>query len=239
MNQDNLPSGFSTMSSSIEFADNYNKWIINKFRPYMGNRLLEVGTGQGNFKKYLQFIDNYVSIDIDEAVIERAKKRNPTENYYQVDITKIADIQKIQDFKFDTVMMVNVLEHIENDYAALKNLYDLISPGGHILIFVPAFMNLYNDFDRLAGHFLRYTKKTFKQRSKELEKNIVKLEYFNPVGAAGWWANKFKKHNDLDSPETNKQIRFFDKYLIPVSKITNPVFKSFFGQSLIVVIRKN
>jgi hypothetical protein len=113
-------------------------------------------------------------------------------------------------------------------------------PGGHILFFVPAIPFLYNDMDSLVGHYRRYTRKTMRLAvgvSPDYE--IILLEYFNPVGGLGWWLNKFIKHNDIDSKNLNAQVKFFDKYMVPISKLLNPLTKSFFGQSLICVIRKN
>ncbi len=233
-------SGFETMAESMEFANNYNNWILSKFLPYTGSTLLEIGTGQGNFKKYLEEkVKTYVSLDIDDKVIERARLRDPQRIYEVADISS-PDILKLRDkYKFDAVICVNVLEHVPDHKAGLINMMELLNPGGHLLLFVPSFMHLYNDLDKLAGHLRRYKKNQIKEllgNSPNYE--IVINEYFNPVGAFGWWVNKFKTHKNINSKNVNSQVLIFDKYVVPFSKFFNPLFKAFWGQSLYCVIKK-
>ncbi len=233
-------SGFETMADSMEFANNYNNWILSKFLPYTGNTLLEIGTGQGNFKKYLEAnVKTYVSLDIDEKVIERAKERDP-EGIYEVADISTPDILKLKTkYKFNSVICVNVLEHVPDHKAGLNNMLELLEPGGHLLLYVPSFMHLYNDLDKLAGHLRRYKKNQIKELLNNSDDyQIVINEYFNPVGAFGWWVNKFKTHKNINSKNVNSQVLIFDKYVVPFSKFFNPLFKSFWGQSLYCVIQK-
>jgi SAM-dependent methyltransferase len=232
--------GFETMASSMEFVDNYNHWILGKFAPFKGKRILEIGTGQGNFRKILEpGSDCYVSIDIDEDVIRRAQERDPGGNYLQADAAGASFEEKLSQFGFDTVICINVLEHIPDDQAALDNMLKVLKPGGHLLIFSPAFMHLYNDLDKLAGHVIRYKKGRLKKMAHHsgLGKIIVN-EYFNPVGALGWWLNKFVTHKNINSGNVNSQVMFFDKYVVPVSRLMNPLFKNIWGQSVYCVIQK-
>lgn len=233
-----LVSGFSTMASAIEFIDNYNNWIIEKFKPYIGEKILEIGTGQGNFKKYLdKTADQYHSVDIDADVIARAKTRDPKGNYFVSDVSSPEFLNIAEKLGLDTVMCVNVFEHIPAQHEAMNNMLNALKPGGHLLIFVPAFNTLYNDMDRMAGHVTRYTKNSIKKFVPS-NAQVVKMEYFNPIGGLGWWANKFKKHDNIDSKNINTQVAIFDKYIVPLSKIVNFATKSFFGQSLILILKK-
>ena len=229
--------GLSTMASSIEFIDNYNGWMIQKLRPYLGSRLLEIGTGQGNFRKYFLSVEHFVSVDIDPVVTKRAAERFPEDVFIVADISGDEFLRKISGYVIDTVICANVIEHIENDDRAIGNLLSALRSGGYLFIFVPAFPFLYNDMDRMAGHYRRYTKGMMRKAVGK-SGQIVALEYFNPVGGLGWWVNKFIKHNDLDSKGINSQVVFFDKYMVPLSRIINPLTKGFFGQSLICVIKK-
>ena len=231
--------GFKTMASSMEFADNYNNWIINKFNPYIGSSLLEIGTGQGNFKKYLSHrVKQYVSIDIDEKVIKRAKERDSGGNYIVADAASNDFSSKLKEFSFDTVMCVNVLEHIPDHKKAIANMLQVLRPGGHLLLFVPAFQALYNDMDKLAGHCRRYRKGDINELVAGLNVDIIMNEYFNSIGGLGWWVNKLRTHKDLDSKNINKQVIIFEKYIVPVSKFINPFSKKIFGQSLLAVLKK-
>ena len=236
---DKLITGFSTMTSAIEFADNYNNWILSKFKPYIGQNLLEVGTGQGNFKKYLsKTTDQYYSVDIDAEVIERAKMRDPEGSFFVSDISKPEFVEMAKKINIDTVLCVNVFEHIPAQQEAMDNMLNILQTGGHLFIFVPAFMSLFSDMDRLVGHVTRYTKTTMKQFIPKKNCEVVKLEYFNPIGGFGWWINKFKKHDNINSPSLNNQVVFFDKFVVPISKSLNIITNSFFGQSLILILKK-
>lgn len=225
------------MSSAIEFADNYNTWIVDAFKVYIGTSILEIGTGQGNFKQYFSRAKTYVSIDISQEVIERASQRDTSGKYVQADISDSKCLDKISGFKFDTALCTNVLEHIQNDQAAIHNIVQSLASGGRLLLFVPAFQSLYSDMDRLAGHHRRYNKQTIRNLFGN-DVLIEKLEYFNPIGGLGWWVNKFISHRDLDSTAINTQIKLFDQYIVPLSKFLNPFFKHWFGQSLVCVVQK-
>lgn len=229
--------GLATMASSIEFIDNYNLWMIEKIQPYLGNKLLEIGTGQGNFRKYFPSVEKFVSVDIDPLVIQRARERFPEDVFLVADISKEEFSGNLSGQVVDTIICANVIEHIEDDARAINNLLSVLCQGGHLFIFVPAHPFLYNDMDRMAGHYRRYTKGMMRKAVGQTGQ-IVTLEYFNPIGGLGWWVNKFFKHNDLDSKAINTQVQFFDRYIVPVSKFFNPFTKQVFGQSLICIIRK-
>lgn len=224
----------------MEFVDNYNNWILGKFEPFKGKRILEIGTGQGNFKKMLEKgAEQYVSIDIDAKVIERASARDPRGTYLVADASGNDFVEKLKPYKLDTIICVNVLEHIPDHKKAMENFMAALVPGGHLLVFSPAFMHLYNDLDKLAGHERRYVKKDIVNLVKDIpDCRIVVNEYFNPVGALGWWVNKFTTHKNINSANVNRQVIFFDKYVVPVSKLLNPVFKRIWGQSVYCVFQR-
>src|ERR1700751_2655867 len=98
-------SGFETMAESMEFADNYNNWILGKFKNFMGKSLLEIGTGQGNFKKYVS--GNFSSL--------------------------------VKNYKLNSIICLNVLEHVPDHKAGINNMLDALEKDGHLLLFVPAF----------------------------------------------------------------------------------------------------
>ena len=230
--------GLNTMTSSIEHADNYNRWMLQIFSPFIGNDLLEIGTGYGNFRKYLPLLNQYVSIDVDAEVIARAQEMDKNAVYLAVDMADTGTIEKLEKFNFDTILCVNVLEHIKNDEQAIDNMLSLLKSGGHLLLFVPAFPALYSSMDKLAGHYRRYVKKNIRKLMDRPDCHIDRLEYFNPIGGIGWWFNKLLHHDDIDSKGVNMQVKFFDYFLVPISKKVNLVTKSFFGQSLVCVVSK-
>jgi SAM-dependent methyltransferase len=233
------PYGYSTMSSEIKNAHNYNSWLVSKIKPFIGNSVMEIGTGYGNFYELIQpLCNNYYSIDIDASAIENAKKKNPDCTYFLGDIVDSAFAQLLSKNLVDTIICLNVLEHIKDDKMAIENMNKILGKKGFLIVFVPAFQILYSSMDKFAGHHRRYTFSLFNELINTLRIEVICLEYFNPIGGIGWYFNKFLNHKELDSKLINKQIKIFDKYIIPISIFLNPVTKNIFGQSLLFIGRK-
>lgn len=227
-----------TFSSSMEGARNYNRWVISAFAPFIGRSLLEIGMGHGGFYDHFPPLDTYVGLDIDGELVAHARARYPDRRFVQADVADPSLLDQLSDVRFDTVLCVNVLEHVVDDRAAVVGLLRLLEPGGHLLIFVPAFRQLYTDLDRLAGHLRRYTKSEVAALVDPADGEIRRLEYFNPVGALGWWANGLKRHDSLESKAVTGQVAFFDTYVLPVSKMLNTITRPVFGQSVVCAVRK-
>ncbi len=229
-----------TYSSAIGGAVNYTSWVIDEFRPYFGRKLLEVGLGHGGYRDFLPALDRYVGIDIDAEAVEaaQAEARDAGDLFLEADITDPGLKDRLAGLDIDTVLCVNVLEHVEDHRTALLNLLQILPAGGHLLLFVPAFKALYNDLDRFAGHHRRYRKSDLRALIPPERGRLVVSRYFNPVGAIGWWINGFARHNSLDDTSVNRQIEVFDRYVLPISRALNPLTRPFFGQSLIAVVQK-
>jgi len=231
-------SGKDTYSSAIASAYHYIDWVLSAFKPYLRGDIVEVGIGHGSYFETLAQYGNYVGIDIDPRSVREAQLRFPGVRFEQADILQPGFLKDFLPGKADAIVSINVLEHIADDQAALANLADALKVGGTLLISVPAMMGLYNDLDRLAGHCRRYHLSDFERMLAPLPVQIDRLCYFNPIGGLGWWANRFKSHDSLDSNAVNGQIKFFDKYIVPISKIVDPLSRRFFGQSLTCIARR-
>lgn len=232
-----VKTGAHTYSTAIESADNYTRWILSGFRPFFGRSLLEVGLGHGGYRQFLPPDLDYLGVDIDPDSVARAQTRNPEDVYLVADITDPHLTARLSSRVIDTVLCVNVLEHIERDEAAVESMLSMLTPGGHLLILVPAFAALYSGLDRMAGHVRRYT---LADVPRLVCRNglVVRQHYFNAVGGLGWWINKAMRHSNLDSDAVNSQIRLFDRYVVPIARAVDPVTRRFFGQSMICVIRR-
>jgi len=230
--------GAETYSSAIVDAQNYMRWLISQFTPFLYGRILETGLGHGGYVDQLSPFGEYSGIDIDESSVKEAKAANPGFSFYQGDICKRSTFDQLGLNSFDSVVSINVLEHIEQDNEALSNLVDALNPGGHLMLSLPALNWLYNDLDRLAGHYRRYTRSMLLSRIADLPVQVVKLCYFNPVVGIGWWVNVLLRHNDLDAESVNTQIRLFDKFAVPLSRLIDPLTRSFFGQSITCVLKR-
>ncbi|WP_157809935.1 class I SAM-dependent methyltransferase [Bradyrhizobium canariense] len=235
---DGLKTGADTYSSAIADAQNYMNWVIDQFRPYLKGQIVEVGFGHGHYSEMLSEFGDYWGLDHDRDSVERAKQTMLGRNFAVCDILVREQLRSLFPEGVDAVFSINVLEHIEDDATAVANLVDVLKPGGHLLISVPALMLLYNDLDRLAGHCRRYTTKRLHDLLSDQPVEILRLNYFNPVGGLGWFANRLKRHNSLNDAAVNGQIALFDKYIVPVSRALDPLSRGFFGQSVTCIARR-
>jgi SAM-dependent methyltransferase len=145
------------------------------------------------------------------------------------------DVAAREKAKFDTALYSNVLEHIEDDAAEMRTALDLLKPGGHLLVIVPAHPFLFSPIDEKLLHYRRYDRASFLRLVEKVPGfEVVECRYINKLGVAGWLFNKWRG--------TTHQSQFlfsvFDKYFLPVSRALDHVAPRSFGLSLFVVLRK-
>lgn len=224
---------------AMSFAVNYHKWILEEFRPFLGKKLVEVGAGTGSFSEMLlQEKPENLSL-IEPSEMFRFLEQNISQfesetavNYYNSIFSEAADELGERP---DTIIYVNVLEHIENDTAELKKVYETLETGGHCLIFVPAFMALYGAFDEKVGHFRRYTKRELEEKAKSAGFKIVKSKYFDFVGILPWYIKyKLLKSDSLESGA----VTAYDKFAIPVTKQFERLLRFPAGKNVLTVLKK-
>jgi SAM-dependent methyltransferase len=228
----------STCSDAMVEADGYNQWVVDQFSPWFGDRVVEIGLGHGGFFKHLPQGIRYWGVDIDSEVISHCQMLYPNNKYQIFDITSKQFSEFCRESDFDTILCFNVIEHIENDHLAIRQMLEGLKVGGVLHLFVPAHKLLYNDMDRLAGHYRRYDRQRLASVLPREGVDLIKMEYFNPVGGLGWLLNRLVKHDSLNSDQVNTQIRIYEKYLLPISKVLNPISRIYFGQSLLAILRK-
>jgi SAM-dependent methyltransferase len=214
------------------------QWLVDNFVPFLRGQIVEVGIGHGHYAPILSRYGSYLGIDHDPDSIARATAAFPNCSFAKCDISKVQELRDVIPTRADAIVSINVMEHIEDDRAAISNLVEVIKPGGHLLLSVPALMLLYNDLDRLAGHCRRYSLEMMRSRLDGLPLETVRLCYFNPIGGMGWWLNSLKRRQSLNDNAVNAQIRLFDRYVLPVSRALDPVFRPFFGQSVTCIARR-
>ncbi|MBI4646081.1 MAG: class I SAM-dependent methyltransferase [Bacteroidia bacterium] len=206
----------------ISYADKLNYWIFSVIKPYCNGNILEIGCGIGNISNY--FISNGYKIavsDISENYCRILKEKySGCSNLLEVicmDIVHKSIKQKYQKYlqKFDTVFLLNILEHVEDDKYAVANCRHLLKDNGILIILVPAYNFLYNRFDYGLGHYRRYSKKMLNDILRQNGIAVINSFYFNAAGMAGWYisGNLLKK-----KIIPKGQMRFYNK-LVPVFKI--------------------
>ena len=224
---------------AMSFAVNYHKWILEEFRPFLGKKLVEVGAGTGSFSELLlqEKPENLALVEPSEMFdfLEQNIAQFETEtsvNYYNTIFSEAADnLRK----KPDTIIYCNVLEHIEDDAGELEKVYETLEPGGHCLVFVPAFMSLYGAFDAKVGHFRRYTKNELEEKGKSAGFKIVKSKYFDFVGIFPWYVKyKLLKSDSLESGA----VTAYDRFAVPVTRQFEKFLKFPVGKNILTVLQK-
>jgi SAM-dependent methyltransferase len=228
------------MSSAMPDAMNYHRWILGMINPHITGRVLEVGFGYGQYSRELaRHVTQLVAVDCDPRLLSIGSTLPDNVELRIADLGRTEFASTVGEDSFDSVVCINVLEHIEDDLAALQSLFRVLRPGGNLLLFVPAMPALYGSMDEMAGHFRRYSRRLLRQRLNSARFELIELRYFNPLGAVGWWVNaKVVRPKDLSQPSINQQILWYDKYVQPISRLIDPLTRRFFGQSLWVIGRK-
>lgn len=163
-------------------AKNYRQYEFDMVAPHVGRSMLEIGSGLGHFaEQFLPRLDRLVVSDFDPYCVEQLDKRFADRDDISVLQFGLPTDIPLED-KVDTVVMMNVLEHIEDDAEALRSLARVTLPGGRIIIWVPGYMQLYGDFDRKVGHVQRYTPKTL---STTVARAGLDIEVLKPINFLG------------------------------------------------------
>lgn len=237
-----------TMSKAMGEINRYHEYLWDKVSPYIGNRVIEIGVGFGQYsRKIIAGEKALLGCDIDVGHLEELKNNSvsPLLQTLYLDLCAPDDnaVEVCRKFKADTVILLNVLEHIEDHDAALKFLNDAVESGTELIIIVPALRTLYNGLDREAGHFRRYDKKNLDELLIKTGWNILKNKYFNMPGVPGWLvagilSKTGKSKTELNAPSTNMLLKIYDRFFIKASIISDPLFKNIAGLSLLCISEK-
>ena len=227
--------GISTLEVLIE-AKNYNQWIADAIKSYASGRILEIGAGTGNLTSYfIQKKPLYVT-EIDKELVMLLKKKFAKEKdifIERLDIT-IKPPKKFIGF-FSTVFAVNVLEHIQDDRLALKNIAQILKTNGKLLLLIPAKKNAYTKLDHELGHYRRYEKKEIINKLEETGYLVQKIYFFNIVGLLSWTIRDKVKRRDINLKPYH--IKIFDS-VVPLLRKIESIIPIPMGISLIVIAKK-
>ena len=197
-------------------AHRYQAHVFGLVRPHVGTRVLEVGCGIGTMtRQLLDVAQEIVCIEPNLNCATRARAELGAHPRVAIRICHLeeCDRDELQQRQFDTVVCVNVLEHIEDDVRALALFRDVVvKTGGKVLIFVPALQALYGPHDAALGHHRRYSKRTLARAFDAAGLDVVAMQYTNPVGLLGWMYNLYISGN---TEHTSGQVRIFDRLVAP------------------------
>jgi SAM-dependent methyltransferase len=174
----------------VEALPRYGAFLWEQVRPWVGQRVLEVGSGTGLMTRYLATRERLVATDVDPehvTLLRRLYADNPKVEVASFDVAGGAD--GLPGAEFDTVVAANVLEHVADDDAALGTMRRLLRPGGRLVLIVPALPRLYGTIDRSIGHHRRYTRPELVGKLRAAGLEVEHASYFNVLGVAGWYLN--------------------------------------------------
>ncbi|MGB9628927.1 MAG: class I SAM-dependent methyltransferase, partial [Thermodesulfobacteriota bacterium] len=214
----------------------YQRWIYERIRPFLRGDILEIGCGIGNLTGFLLSHGKVGISDINEEYLQITEEKfRGHPNLKEIFLWDIRqNPPESLTTLFDTIVCSNVLEHIEDDEAVLRNLYHYLPNGGRLILLVPAIKGLYNRLDLELGHIRRYSKRELGQMISKSGLRIILLTYFNFFGILGWFLNGTILRRPL-LPEG--QLRIFDR-MVPFFIQIERVIPIRLGQSLIAVAER-
>jgi len=228
------------MASGMETANRYYDWIYAALRPFLGKSVLEIGPGFGGIaSRIITEGKEYHALDTDEGVIEHLRSTIPASRD-RLHVGDIASPEWASYFKksgIDTLLTINVLEHVADDAKFFSDAARCLE-SGRLITLVPAMPGLYGSLDEEAGHYRRYDPAALKCLLAQDGLTLTHLSYFNSLGALSWFLSARILRLRLNSEKTNRSVAFYDRFAIPISRRLDPFLISLGGQSLIAVVEK-
>lgn len=222
-------STLETMSQALW----YNRWTLKKFEHVLKGDILEIGCGIGNFTTSLTEYGTVWAFDNNKTHLALCKKKVGKRVHIGV-----GDIENHSYFfkrkTFDTIVCMNVLEHIKDDNAALKNMHKLLKKNGILVLLVPIHPWLFGTIDAALGHYRRYKTQDVQQQLVNAGFSISFVRTLNFIGTLGWWiAGHVRKHTIVSEGNIDR----FNKiapFVLPFEDLVEPPI----GTSVLVIANK-
>jgi 2-polyprenyl-3-methyl-5-hydroxy-6-metoxy-1,4-benzoquinol methylase len=234
------PFGTDVIDDSLETIEQlyeYNHWVFNTIRPYLGDDVLEVGSGTGNITQFLaMYSKRVVGLEPVDHFASRFNERFEHMSHVSSKVGYLHELSEPTESRnaFDSVVSCNVLEHIEDHVGAVKQMADQLRPGGKVILFVPAGPFALGKLDRELGHYRRYTKRSIKNTIEQAGLTWETGKYNNAIGLLGWFVNSVLLRR---TTVPTKQAKLVDK-LTPLLSAIERYLPIPFGQSVMGVGRK-
>jgi SAM-dependent methyltransferase len=229
---------------AMAFAVNYHRWILDLFAPHLGRRVLEVGAGTGAFSEVLldAGVEHLLALEPSENMFPflertvargirtgRAEARRQTLSELAAELA--ADPAAPSP---DTVIYLNVLEHIEDDCGELRKVRSLLPGGGHLLIFVPAHEWLMSRIDRQFGHHRRYSLTRLAEVCRAAGFQIVAHRHFDLLGILPWWVRYRVLGSIAMEPSA---VRLYDRWMVPLARAVESRVSPPIGKNILMICR--
>ena len=227
---------------AMSFAVNYHRWILSIFEPYLGSRVVEVGAGTGSFSELLleRRLKSLALVEPSKAMYQqlcqRVRELRPSvavKAYNDVFERVATAIQSAE--RPDSIIYVNVLEHIADDVRELNVINKTLDAGGRIFIFVPALRWLHGSFDRQINHFRRYTRTELEKKCVASGFRVITSRYFDLFGVLPWWVKyKVLQSNNMEPGA----VRFYDQRVVPIARTLESTVSPPLGKNVLLIGEK-
>jgi SAM-dependent methyltransferase len=230
---DEVDATLASTLDSLDDAENYRNWIVDLARPHLAAPVLEVGAGHGTFTESLVAFGPVTAVEPGEYAAGLLAGRFADDPRVTSVAGVVADVPTSP--AFASAVMINVLEHIDDDQGVLREIGDRLEPGACLTIWVPAFQLLYSPFDAKLGHVRRYRKRDVERDVRRAGYEVVDSRYVN---MPGWFSWLLLVRILRQEPTSATTIKIFDRYVVPVVRWIEDRVRMPFGQSVLLVARK-
>jgi glycosyltransferase involved in cell wall biosynthesis/precorrin-6B methylase 2 len=226
-------SELATTLESLDDATNYADWIVELIAPHLGTKILEVGAGHGVLTERLARHGQVTASEPSERAVKLLHERFADQP--SVSVVHADAKGAVEGPQYDSIVLINVLEHIYDDVETLRVLKQGLRPGGTLIVYAPAFNSLYSNYDRIIGHHRRYRVKTVSLAVTRAGLEIVEARYVNSVGFVAWMAYA-KALGQI--PTKSWSTRLYDRAAIPVLRRIEYDRHPPIGQSVLCIARR-
>ncbi|MDP2923754.1 MAG: glycosyltransferase [Candidatus Omnitrophota bacterium] len=217
--------------------DRYNRWFFSHIENYLGDKIWEVGSGLGTFSKFLLNKNQLILSDIVDEYLEKLRK--DFSDYKHLKVLKIDLLDNshqkiIKQYEVNTILSINVLEHIQNEIEAIKFMYSVLRKDGIFIFVGPHHKFLYNSLDKHANHYRRYSQKEITHIFSNLGFTVDKVFMFNTLGVLSWfWYGNILRKKVIPL----RNLKYYNE-VIPLVNLIDSVNPFRFGLNIVVIARK-
>ncbi len=225
-----------TELDALAEAKNYYAWVLRQFEPYIGRNVIEVGAGIGTFSEFIigaPTVESLVAIEPALNTFPHLETRfsaNP-----KVSVRKGYLSEHKQTLAGDSIVAVNVMEHIPDDAEFLRDAYASVISGGHLLLFVPALPALFGTLDVAFEHHRRYTRTSARKVIEAAGWKPIRISYMNLPGIAAWFmAGRVLKKTSIAA----RDARTYDRFVVPLMSRIESLVEPPIGSNIVAIARK-
>ncbi len=221
----------------FKHAIDWKKYYAQHLTQFISGQVLEVGAGIGGTTHALwnAHCSRWLCLEPDERLIPMLRTNlngSLPNDSIEVQSCYVTDLP--EDVSFDSILYIDVLEHIRDDQTEVCEAFQRLRQGGHLVVLCPAHQWLFSEFDKSIGHHRRYSKNMFQTLTPE-GALVTRCRYLDSVGMLASLANRLLLRQSLP---TENQIRFWNRYLIPLSRLLDPLLLYTLGKSVFIVWKK-